>query len=250
MDEAEIVDRLNAAYFSDDPHEIATLEALRPVLTAAKRFVDVGASLGQYTRLANTVMRNGQITSIEADPLRARVLGDNCRDWSGNNRLEVIHAACGDQSGEVSFCVTHSDVSGGLWEHATPAGREVEWTRVTVPMITLDSLPGPPPDLVKIDVEGAEFRVLQGAVGLLSAGVSAFIVELHGWGDPTTGHTSQDVLQLMEAHGYHSWDFFGSRFFAKRGVLGPLALGVSVLEGLDRRWVQHKRRMRRLLGRP
>ena len=210
--------KLEEAYFSARPHEQAILDNLAPLLEPVRVFVDIGASLGQYTRFANGVLRGARIFAIEADPLRFEELRKNCGAWQdeGHNRITPIHAAVAEESGSIPFFTTGSDVSGGLFL-PPGAGDPRPWAEIEVPAITLDEqFASDPPDLVKIDVEGAEGRVLRGARRLLAAGRTAWLVELHGWNDPVGSSSAEDIYRLMEDHGYHGVSFHGADLFRRQ----------------------------------
>ena len=69
-----------------------------------------------------------------------------------------------------------------------------------VPVVTLDSwhtqVGAPAPNVVKIDVEGAEVAVIAGMAEILRSARPTLIVELHG-------ATNNDaVADALEAHGY------------------------------------------------
>lgn len=215
MEREEIVKVLNETYFSDECHEKSVVTNLHRLLRGAHVFVDVGASLGQYTFFANAAMTNGTIVAIEADPIRFETLRDNCTLWGdgSTNQVRAIHAAAADCDGEIEFCVTDSNVSGGLFPHPVPDAA-VRWRGVKVPCVTLDGLfPKDPPDLVKVDVEGGEFRVLQGARRLLAGGRPKFLVEVHDWPDPIERAGASEIVALMASFGYRSEDFHGRALF-------------------------------------
>jgi FkbM family methyltransferase len=220
MDKSEIFAILNRAYFSAEPHERETLDHLPELLSGARVFIDVGASLGQYTMFASRILRNGQIIAIEADPLRHEELARNCARWAAEsgNRIGAVFAAASDTDGDTAFFVTHSNVSGGLFPHPI-AQQKVVWDEIKVPARTLDSLcEGLAPDLVKIDVEGGELRVLAGSRRLLAGRSTRFLVELHGWVDPQGRTIPREVLALMRGHGYRHAPFHGQTLFvATRG---------------------------------
>jgi hypothetical protein len=78
-----------------------------------------------------------------------------------------------------------------------------DWSKVSVDCVPLDTvLAGTEPDLIKVDVEGAEYRVLQGAEGILNAGKCRFLVEIHPWGDPSIGKKPADIFNYFYDHGY------------------------------------------------
>jgi FkbM family methyltransferase len=190
MDKETIYESLNAAYFSENMHDKEVIGHLPGLLGGVSLFVDVGASLGQYTCFANQHMRNGQLVAIEPDPLRFQRLASNCRQWAAASRNEVraLNCAVSDQDGSTVFYQTDTTISGGLFRHqlpSTPIGKaeadQPTWREIVVQCRQLDTLfPDRTPDLVKIDVEGAELRVQRGAKRILSEGKAVFLVELHG----------------------------------------------------------------------
>jgi len=56
MEKEQIFQGLSKAYFSEEMHEKSIIEHLPELLASAKLFIDIGASLGQYTYFANKVM--------------------------------------------------------------------------------------------------------------------------------------------------------------------------------------------------
>lgn len=231
--ERAVIEELRRVYFSAGADEQEVLRALVPQLRRARFFVDVGASLGQFTEFASRTMPAGRILSVEADPLRAAELEKECRTWQPQSkpRLEVVHAAATDHDGVVRLSVTDSTVSGGLFRHplehvSSTAAAAVRWREVDVPARCLDTLcHGDMPDLVKIDVEGAELRVLKGAVAILERGVTRFLVEIHPWADPNGQSSPDEVLAFMASRGYRAFPFAGKTLFAARiGIAESLAL--------------------------
>jgi methyltransferase FkbM-like protein len=95
----------------------------------------------------------------------------------------------------------------------------------------LDSLfPGETiPDLVKIDVEGGEYRVLLGSTGLLKAGKTRFMVEVHPWGDPILGKRESDVFDLLGNFRYDFKRLHHHWLFAKSGSSARLRLKNKVI---------------------
>ncbi len=230
----EEYEALERAYFSDQMHERDALGVLRGLLNGARCFVDVGASLGQFTRCAAETMSGGRIVAVEADPERFERLQANCKAWAASSPCEIVgvHAAAVDHDGAVTFFTTDSRVSGGLFVHETATsgagGLPVSWRKITVQGCRLDALAADRiPDVVKIDVEGAELRVLKGADRLLRRGHTIFLVELHPWTDPGGQRGPGDVEALMAARGYLGIRLAGKTVFVhKRRIAKWLPLTV------------------------
>ena len=224
---------LEISYFGDNPQERAEIEHFRRLIAGARVFVDVGASLGQYTRLANEVIKGGDILSLEADPLRFNRLAELCQGWAktSGNHIVPSHAAICERDGRTSFFVANANVSGGLsLERETEnLAQNFAWQEIEIRCMTLDTLLGDlVPDLIKIDVEGAECRVLDGARRLIAKRRTRFFVEVHPWGDRSYHKRPKDVFRSFLRNGY-TFRRLGRRWLFEPGQPGALAHLYAVL---------------------
>ena len=80
MELQELYKIWNDQYFGENMHEKEVINSLPYLLRNAEVFVDVGASIGQYTFFGNKIMNNGKIYAIEADPLRFERLDKLCKE--------------------------------------------------------------------------------------------------------------------------------------------------------------------------
>lgn len=212
MDEKTIIQTLNEAYFSDRPDEKEMLGFIPKLLRGGHSFLDVGASLGQFTKAASKVLRHGTIIAVEADPLRYNELEKNCQSWAAatGNSIRAVHGAASNRQGTVEFCVTNSGVSGGLSQHdldhiPSESRSRVAWTKVSVPAVTLDDVVADmTPNLVKMDIEAAEILALEGAPRLLRSMHTTWIMELHTFTDPLGRRPTEVVPPMMEKLGYRT----------------------------------------------
>jgi FkbM family methyltransferase len=123
--------------------------------------VDVGAHVGS---VVGATLRNGRgvrIIAIEAIEDKAAFLRETFP------QVQVHHCAAGAQDGSAAFFVHRTLTAySSLGKPARGTSNDID--EVMVPMRALDSLIRPHEvDVIKIDVEGAELGVLQGAEGLL-----------------------------------------------------------------------------------
>lgn len=130
-------------------------------LRANDLFVDVGANIGLYSILA--AEQGCRVVAFEPDPasaaaLRANLLLNNIQD-----RVKVIQAAASDTEGTLAFFTNH-DALGRVSLHQRGPEEVVKCVR-------LDHVVQEPIAALKIDVEGAERWVLEGAVDLLKNGL-------------------------------------------------------------------------------
>jgi FkbM family methyltransferase len=186
-------------YFSDDAFDQREFDRLRSLLQSTQLFVDVGASHGVYTFHANRLLQNADIVAIEADPSRFALLKENVRQWSdrSENTLACVHAAVTDeadrrQADTAAFFVTDTQISGGLF--AVPE-RSDDYRPTAVPLVTLDDYYRPGvKTFVKVDVEGAELRVLRGAAKHIESGNTTILTEIAWFGDRQRRTGTLDVL--------------------------------------------------------
>ena len=139
-----------------------------------KTVIDVGANVGQFAVAASRLFSGAQIFSIEPDEMTAARLRKNLKS-EGN--VDVLVTAVGDYIGEAVFHRNKdSQVSSilALGEDrisAFPQATVVE--EIKVPISTLDALFLKhllnKPILVKIDVQGAEDKVIRGGAEFLQS---------------------------------------------------------------------------------
>ena len=179
---------LDWTYFGDEKFDAVEFARLGELFEGVDTFIDVGASHGVYTFHALRYMNQGRIIAIEADPERFAVLKANVAKWSStsNATVECLMAAASDdldiqENPTATFFTTGTQISGGLFPVSE---RSDDYAPIEVPCVKLDAfLVADESVLVKIDVEGAELRVLKGSAGLIRSGKTRFFVEISWWGD-------------------------------------------------------------------
>jgi len=131
---------------------------LRAILRPGDVYVDVGANIGHLAiEAALSVGNSGKVIAFEAHPRTADFLRQNILLNQLDN-IRVAQVAVGASFGWVGFTDNHSDDQNMVANNG----------QIVVPLVTLDSLlKEESPTLVKIDVEGFELFVLQGATALL-----------------------------------------------------------------------------------
>jgi len=135
---------------------------------------DVGANVGYYTLLgSHRVGTTGHVVAFEPLPANVRFLQRHVRlNRVQNVSLQAV--AVSDHDGRARFAPHASNAMGKL----SDAGS------VEVATVSLDSIAKagrfPDPNLLKIDVEGAELGVLRGAAQLLERARPAILLATHG----------------------------------------------------------------------
>lgn len=142
-------------------HEFADMAFLLHFLRRGDIFADVGANIGSYSILASAV-RGATSIAFEPDPGTFASLKRNVM-LNGIEELTMLHeTALGATAGQVEF-TTGLDTTNHVADNASDQTR-------TVSMVTLDQvLENRRPIMMKMDVEGFEFDVLQGALRTLAS---------------------------------------------------------------------------------
>jgi FkbM family methyltransferase len=136
---------------------------LRSVLRPGMIAVDVGANIGIYTRyLARRCGPNGRVVAFEPSPDNLARLKANVRNLPN---VTVHASAVGDRSGSIPLYLSR-DLNVDHRTYETAEARD----RIDVPIVRLDDIftPGSRVDLLKVDVQGFEGAVLEGARRLIS----------------------------------------------------------------------------------
>lgn len=166
-------------------HEFMSMMLTVHFLREGDLFLDVGANVGTYTVLASGVSR-ATTWAFEPDASAVHDLSRNVEVNKLGDRVEIHAVALGPTDGEVSF--THGE--GALNRVASAEDRDVH----LVPQRTLDSMmEGRAPAKIKLDVEGYEEQVLQGATKTL-ANPELKVVSLEG--------TTPAILKALADNGF------------------------------------------------
>jgi FkbM family methyltransferase len=175
-----------------DPEvQYALSRLLKPGMTA----YDIGANVGFTAMLAaKRVAPDGRVICFEPLAEPAKQILHNA-GLNGFSFVEAHEVALASSDGEAEFFVSAESTWGRL-SQAGPAPQQSGIIRV--PMRTLDSFASeyslPPPQVIKMDVEGVEASVITGGRNLLAASRPVMIIELH--------HTYRAVVEALEGLDY------------------------------------------------
>jgi FkbM family methyltransferase len=185
---------------------------IRHLLPSKRFFLDIGANVGYYSVLAALVNPGCRIHSFEPSPSTFGVLHENV---TANHLLNVQtnQLALGDKTGTLKFNVyadqaLNSPKAGDDDQH--PFFKEGPAQVIDVPSIKLDDFLAehhlPQPDVVKLDVEGFEYFVLQGARNLLSsANPPILLCEVEPLWLKRFGLVSSDLIEYLEKLSYRAF---------------------------------------------
>jgi FkbM family methyltransferase len=168
---------------------------------------DIGANVGSYSLMAGA--RGAAVYAFEPLPVNYAELIANVHLNSLSEKIYCYPIAATNSylTSWIPFSVHDINLPGyGL----ASAEKQYKGSEdVYLPSAALDALPATafkPPTHVKIDVEGAEFHVLDGMQGILSAGsIKSLVIEI------ADDRTEIQIKKLMERHGYYGEEAEDSR---------------------------------------
>lgn len=185
-------------------YEPAVYRALRGQLSPGETFLDVGAHFGIWSQVASLIVgKEGRVVSFEPSPAV-----DKLRTFLKKTSAKIEAKAVGDSCGSIRFFAQGDALTGSLEREVTSineAYNEGPVEELEVEMTTLDTYcaaEGITPSLIKVDVEGAELRVLTGARNLLETARPKLVIEVH---PPQLAHfegSESDLYQRLDELGY------------------------------------------------
>lgn len=193
--------------------------------------IDVGANVGVYSILA--AGRGAHVLALEPVPETFEQLLDNVHLNRLETRVDARNLGVGEEPGELRFTSafgpTNHVLANGEWDAQS----------VIVPVDSLDNIAaGLAPAMIKIDVEGFEANVVQGATAILARpSLQAVLIELNGLGT-RYGFRDADVHARLLDFGFRPMRYepFARRLFALESHnTGGNTVYVRPSEALDQR---------------
>ena len=189
--------RLYKRYFEAGP-----IDRLREFVPEGSLVIDVGANVGFFSlRFARWVGDRGKVIAIEPEQRNYASLMAAVERQGFSRRVEALQAVAAATRGEILLEINPLH----------PADHKIsrDGTGLPVRAVTLDELvqgkSGPRPALLKIDVQGAEMMVLEGAGGILRQAAPALFVELHEAGLNRFGSSIAELLGYLSEYGYEPY---------------------------------------------
>jgi FkbM family methyltransferase len=177
-------------------------QVMTSLLPPGGTFVDVGANFGTFSLLASRLAgASGHVIAIEPQARLSSMIRKSA-ELSGVTNCEVMQVACGREKSTLELLVP-SDDSGRAGFYSGFSGRMKHATE-KVDVIPLDSLDLENVSMIKIDVEGSEMDVLDGAVATLQRRKPALMIELNPWSAAAAGKSPRDIVDRLASLGYTS----------------------------------------------
>ena len=189
------------------PSEINLAYFLLKQVKPGSEFADIGAHFGYFTLLATKLVGpNGRVHSFEPGANTFKILQINT---SKRPNTQVSNSALSDQNGQLQFyefpayyseynTIDISQFDGKDWI------KKYKPERIIVEAVTIDDLVSTisfNPDIIKMDVEGAENKVIKGGMQYFEHNAPIIIMEYLSASRGNDAH--KKAVELLLSLGYH-----------------------------------------------
>jgi len=188
-------------------HEPLVTKLLIRELKEGMTCLEVGGNLGYYATLESKIVGDkGKIIAIEPSPRNFSYLKHNLEQQNRSN-YEVYNFACGNQEGEVKFLVSDKSNRCMVIKDGDEIPSDLEVIKIPIKKldIFLKEKGIEKIDFIRMDVEGYERNILEGAMKLLTKFKPLMLVEVHKMimGDDLT----KKFFNELKTYGYEKGYF-------------------------------------------
>ena len=232
----DLRDRIQSQMWAD-AYELETKAIFGMFISRGSTVVDVGANIGYFSVLAAALAgRAGAVHAFEADPSCFLMLR---RNTDPVQQITAWELAVSDREGSATLYRSEEVAESGWGTILRPsidrkAQIDVRTTSLDRWLLQndLQSI-----DFLKVDAEGSEYRILEGATHLLATHRPVVVFEANEECLARDGRGTSDLLSLMESIGYCTW-----QVQSPRGVDTGVILGMP--EHRSAEVERHPRRVR------
>src|SRR5262245_41608878 len=214
--------------FTFGGYEHGTQQTILKFLPERGSFVDVGANIGTLAIPIAKARPYASITCIEADPRIYRLLQENI-NRNGCGHVHLMSCVAGPTHDQVPFYQAPDDQFGmgslGPQFNSAPVMLEQRSLDTILTAMNISRI-----DVIKIDVEGAEFGVLRGAERVLASERPPVIVfEFADWAETRIPEQhAGDAQEFLLGRGYHLFPL-GAGKQPQEKLVAPLRHGSAML---------------------
>ena len=169
-------------------------------------WIDIGANKGDISRILHGNCANNDLVWLfEPGPDSYNLL---CQQFADNHKIKVYNTALSNYNGTNTFFINKEDSRSGFnfLEKSFFNFDSDEYTKIPCNVQTLDSLQIPEHyqiPFIKIDAEGHDFNILQGASSILKKYRPCVLFEFSGMmGANTFGFTPRQMHDFFKSHNY------------------------------------------------
>ena len=180
-------------------------ETFKNLLQSNTIFIDIGANIGYYTLIAASKIKDGQIYSFEPVKANYKLLTKNIKINNINN-VKAFQKAISNRNGKIKIFIDGTN----LGNHSLAKNNVIDKTESTeVETIRLDSFFNNLEEiieedfLIKIDTQGAEGLIVEGAHNLLLNKNIKILMEFWPKGLRNTHTGPLELLNKLQGYGFN-----------------------------------------------
>ena len=202
--------RLAFEYFCFRSHEmVGELDAFSQIAKGKQAFMDIGALHGLFSLVFKSINEKGEALAFDPSPIAFQRLLYNVHknDFQYINPFEI---ALSNEEGQLEMSY--------VWEHLV-ANSDPDATTVRIPKRKGDDIcaeQGFIPDLIKIDVEGHEWKVIQGLDDTISKHHPLIFLELHPDRIEQEGDSLNEIFEYFYDRAYKVYSLQGQEIVPDR----------------------------------
>lgn len=194
-------------------HHLWELSYLEKVLRPNMIFVDVGANQGEFTLFAAKRLHQGIVLAFEPQEQMFELLQKNV-EMNNFSNVRLFKYGLGNGEGCAALYTSLDTTLHDGWHEGLftlyPSDYRNNFVQ-TIPLKRLDTVllenGIDRVDIIKIDVEGAELFVLQGAEKLLELNRPKLLLEINEETFNQAGYSTADLLDFLSKYDYRFYKF-------------------------------------------
>jgi len=162
-------------------HEPLTTKLILSEIKPGMTILDIGSNIGYYAILeSNLIGTTGKIYSIEPSPINFKLLEENLKLQKMNN-FKIFNLAIGNKNDKLEFLISEKSNWSKIKEDSDIIGKND--TIITVPVKSLNLFCKENNlekiDLIRMDVEGYEEKIIEGGKEILKNIKPILMIEIH-----------------------------------------------------------------------
>lgn len=162
--------------------------------------IDIGANIGATTlNIAKRISPDGNIYSFEPSPYNYQQALANI-SLNNFSNIHLINLGLGDEK-TTAFLWDVNSNNRGMQRLLKDTGKNISYEKTSVDVDTLDNSMEtfgiPKPSLIKIDVEGYEFKVLQGGMRTILKYAPSLFIELDDNNLREQGNNAKELIESL-----------------------------------------------------
>lgn len=179
-------------------------------VNANRDVIDVGANIGLYTVLFGKILNEGKVFAIEPTKNALKYLYRNLEMNDVKRKVEVFEGVASDINGYIELkTIRGKEEYSSLGAMKHPSIIHLEHSVEKVTSTTLDDLvvqKSINPGFLKVDVEGAEFMVFNGAKRILTEHRPIILSELSDFLLRNNGSSAREIIEMIRKFDYDVFD--------------------------------------------